>query len=933
LISFGPYRLLVSERLLLRDDVPVQIGGRSLDLLMFLLERAGEVVSNRELVARVWPDVVVEDSNLRAHIAGLRKALGEGRDGTRYIANIPRRGYSFVAPIFRATGAPQEPHFEPAARARSSQQRSRLPARLERMVGRDNEVAALRADLLRQRFVTLVAAGGMGKTTLAVSVAHTLADEFPDSIFFVDLAGITDISLVAGAVAAAVGLAVHSSDALPGLLAFLESRRVLLVLDNCEHVISATAPLAERIYLAAPQVCILATSREPLRVEGEHIYPLMPLQSPDDTSNMTVAQALAYPAVQLFVERAAAGGNRLNLTDEDARVVATICRDLDGIALALELAAARVAAHGIRGTAELLDLRFQLLWQGRRTALPRHQTLGAMLDWSYNLLGADERRVLCRLAAFIGTFSLADARAVAGEDGTELGQLAEIITSLVAKSLVCARLGSDGRPRYRLLEVTRAYVLAKLEDSGEFAAILRRHARYYSRLEVSYTAVPLSDHLDNVRAALEWSFDRPEEETIGRDLVLRVAPVLIRQSLLAECWRWSERALATLPKAERKTARELDLLEALAICSMFTHGNNVEVQGAIERGLQLAEELGDRARHLRFLAGQNIFQIRVGDFAGALRSAEQSTAIAHELGHPDSTTIANWMLGVVYHLVGDQCAAQAYCESGLNRSDVRHGVPEPLFGYDHRIRALVALARTLWLRGAVDRAARVAQEAIDAAAALGQPVSGCISLIYCATVHLWRGDWSAAEELITQGLAESKKHSLGPYHAVCSGLKGELLLRLGDPRAAIDLLQRAFDDLGKERHVVLAPGCGTALAEALAAIGKFDEALAILERSIAQRDGSGASFDMPEMLRVKASILLSQPESNQARQDALTCTSRAMDLARTQCALSWELRIATAQAQFQPMEEGARQRLRAIRSQFNEGSGTVDLLLADRLLD
>jgi tetratricopeptide (TPR) repeat protein len=289
------------------------------------------------------------------------------------------------------------------------------------------------------------------------------------------------------------------------------------------------------------------------------------------------------------------------------------------------------------------------------------------------------------------------------------------------------------------------------------------------------------------------------------------------------------------------------------------------------------------------------------------------------------------MLGVVLHLVGDQRAAQTHCETVLGHGDARQPTPIQLFGYDHRIRALVTLARTLWLRGAVDRAVSVAQQATAEAAALSQPVSVCISLIYAATVYLWRGDWLAAEEAITRGLAESRRHSLGPYHTVCLGLRGELLLRRGDTASGIEFLRRAFDDLTRGRHVVLAPGCGTALAEGLAATGNFQEALATLEQAIAQRDGSGASFDMPDMLRVKAQILMSQ--STPCQEEAMACLDRALELARAQSALSWELRVALARVQMQPADADAREYLRAVRSRFTEGSDTVELRLADRLLE
>src|SRR6266481_7668305 len=285
------------------------------------------------------------------------------------------------------------------------------------------------------------------------------------------------MSLV-GAVASALGIMMQAQDPFLSLLAFLGDRRVLLLLDNCEHVIDAAAALAEPLVSEAPQAHILATSREALRVEGEHVHLLYPLDGPLNDVGLTAAEALTFPAVRLFMERAAASGNRSELSDADAPIVAGICRRLDGIALAIELAASRVSSHGIRGAAELLDNRFKLLWQGRRTALPRHQTLNAMLDWSYNLLREGDKLVLCRLSVFVGVFTLKAALSVAGTEAND-AEVAEAAASLVAKSLISTSTIGEST-YYRLLDTTQAYAAAKLAECGEVDNSARRHAVYYS---------------------------------------------------------------------------------------------------------------------------------------------------------------------------------------------------------------------------------------------------------------------------------------------------------------------------------------------------------------------------------------------------------------------------------------------------------------------
>ncbi len=292
--SFGPFRLFAAERLLEKSDEPLQLGGRALDILITLVERAGEVVTRKELISRVWPDVIVEEANLRVHVAGLRKALGDGHDGARYVANVPGRGYCFVAPVTRSASQRALLQAQPLVTDRLR----KLPVRLTRMIGRDDTVRALSAELMTRRFVSIVGPGGMGKTTVAVWIAHALIDDFAGAVFFVDLGALTDPGLVPTAVASALGFMMQAQDPFLSLLTFLGERRVLLVLDNCEHVIDAAAALAERVVRDAPRANILATSREALRVEGEHVHLLYPLDRPLDEVGLTASEALKFSAVQ-----------------------------------------------------------------------------------------------------------------------------------------------------------------------------------------------------------------------------------------------------------------------------------------------------------------------------------------------------------------------------------------------------------------------------------------------------------------------------------------------------------------------------------------------------------------------------------------------------------------------------------------------------------
>jgi predicted ATPase/DNA-binding winged helix-turn-helix (wHTH) protein len=467
-LSFGRFALFPGERLLTADGAPVDLGARTLDMLIALASRPNEVIGKQALMAAVWPDVTVDEGSLRFHVAALRKALGDGKDGARYIATLTGRGYCFVAPVTR-TGDQA---------AASAPEMLFLPARPAHMVGRAEETRILATRLTASRFVTIVGPGGVGKTTLAVAVAHDLLDAFAGAVLFVDLGLLTEPRAVAPSLASMLGLSVQSDDATPGVAAYLRDRPLLLILDGCEHVIEGAARLAADIFVAAPKVAILATSREALRVDGEWVHSLPPLALPPEDPRLTAAAALAFPATQLFVERALAHGARLDFGDADAPIVAGICRKLDGVALAIELAAGRVAAYGLEQIAAFLDQRLALQWRGKRTAPPRQQSLQATLDWSYGLLSELERAVLRRLAAFVGHFTLEAAQAVAAGAAVDPVRLLGAIDSLVGKSMVATRRSGAGM-RYRLLDTTRAYLHELTTDADENADLAARHATYY----------------------------------------------------------------------------------------------------------------------------------------------------------------------------------------------------------------------------------------------------------------------------------------------------------------------------------------------------------------------------------------------------------------------------------------------------------------------
>src|SRR5438477_3730505 len=381
IFAFGPFRLLAAQRLLLEGDTPVRLGSRAFDILAALVERSGEVVAKEELIARAWPQTFVEEANLKMQVSALRRALGDGQGGHRYVATVPGRGYNFIAPVHHEE--PARPALPPAVGSASVHN---LPLAMTRMIGREEAVATLVSRLSRQRLVTVVGPGGIGKTTVALAVAERMIADYEDGVWLVDLAPLSDPRLVPSAVATVLGLEVRTDNLLPGLIAALRDRRMLLLLDNCEHVIDAAASLAAAVLTGVPRVNILATSREPLRVAGEREHRLGPLGSPPTSSGLTAAEAAAFPAVQRFVERCTVILEDFALTDANAPPVVEICRRLDGLPLAIEFAAPRVEVLGVEGLAAGLDHSLPLLRARRRTAMPRHQTMRAVVDWSYGLL-------------------------------------------------------------------------------------------------------------------------------------------------------------------------------------------------------------------------------------------------------------------------------------------------------------------------------------------------------------------------------------------------------------------------------------------------------------------------------------------------------------------------------------------------------------------
>jgi predicted ATPase/DNA-binding winged helix-turn-helix (wHTH) protein len=463
-LHFGPYAFHLRQRLILDGDRPLRMGGRALDILQVLVERAGRVIRKEQLIALVWPTSVVEEINLRVHIAALRRALGDGENGQRYIVNVPQCGYSFIAPV-RCDSAAQVV-FEGLQAPQHN-----LPARLTPVAGRDSLVGGLVRQMPLCRLMTVTGAAGVGKSTVALRVAELLLQYYRDGVWQVDL------SLIDGD----TSLLDHVLRTLECDLTGLSTRHALLLLDNCDHHRDACRAAVETLLEAAPRLSILATCREALHVSLETLQYVPPLAIPKRSTTDCITEAMGHSSVQLFVSRARARQHDFRLREQDVKVVVEICRQLDGLPLAIELAAAQIDALALVGLQAQMAHGLQVLRHGRRTAVPRHQSMQAAFDWSYQRLSEQEQRVLQRLSVFKMAFTLEAALAVISCPQLAPQRLAVIIEGLALKSLLTVeRGGSAGR--YRMLNTTRCCAREQLERSGEGIELERRHARYIKRI-------------------------------------------------------------------------------------------------------------------------------------------------------------------------------------------------------------------------------------------------------------------------------------------------------------------------------------------------------------------------------------------------------------------------------------------------------------------
>ena len=935
----------LGRRELRSRGIPVPLGGRAFEIVTVLVQSATELVTKDHMMERVWPGAIVGEGTLHVHICAVRKALGPDR---AMLKTVSGRGYrllgSWTPQQREATAAPV---YSSLARTSGAPPANNFPPLITRLIGRAAAAQFVRDLVSAYRVVTLTGPGGIGKTSLAIKAVHYLLPDFEDGGWLVELAALCDPGLVPSTVASTLGLKLAGEISAESVARAVGGRHLVLVLDNCEHVIDAVANLAETFTRVCPRTTIVATSREVLRIDGESVYRVPPLDVP------AVGQAapdyiMQYSAVELFVARTKALDAGFSPHAEDLASIATICRRLDGIPLAIEFAAARAAVLSVQGVAAGLRDRFALLTAGRRTALPRQRTLRATLDWSHELLPETERRLLRRLAVFPAGFTIDAAAAVMTDTGFDASAVLDGIANLVAKSWVA--LDKSGA-RWTLLETIRAYALEKLVEHAEADIAAEHHALYFRDLftpQARGATSSLSDEdlarhvreIDNVRAALDWSFSSAGDQAIGVDLTAAYAPVWRHLSLMIECRERCERALLSLePHVTANMSLRMELQIAFASAIFITMGPPEQAKTLLTEALETADALNDLNAQAEALSTLLAIYASRGEYGRAQIAAERIEQIAHRIDDPVNLRVAYRQMGLTLLTSGKPREAQQYFERVLRFPAApgdRHGVIY-YNSNDHAL-ARAVLARALWMQGFAEQALNEARLSLKELQGTDHPLSLCRTLYHgICRIATMIGDFATADREIARLIEVATGLNAHLWETAGHFLKGKLLVERGEFAQGLLVLRDAFVTTDRTGWRLSYAEFKGALALAFAGTGRLDEALTALDDAMAaDREGAdGHGWYAPELLRIKGEVLLQQA-ADQSTLAAEDCFNQAAQMAREQGALFWELRVALSVARLrvsQGRRHEARAPLASVYDRFTEGFATADLQAARTLLE
>lgn len=820
---------------------------------------------------------------------------------------------------------------------------SNLPTTTTRVVGRGEIIDLILKDVRDVRLLSVVGAGGIGKTTVALAVAELAVESFKDGVWLVDFAPLKETSLVPTAIAAATGLVVHSADTTTALCKFLRDRETVLVLDNCEHMLEAIGPCVARILTEAPGVHVLTTTRAPLGLPGERVHRLPGLAVPPDSSGLTAADALTFSAIDLFVERASDRLESFALSDADAPVVADICKTLDGIALAIELAAMRIDVFGVHGLHKQLDDRFRLL-QGRRGGLERHRTLAATLDWSFNLLQTREATLLCAVAVFAGVFRNEDAAAISELPPAET---AASLAELAAQSLLSADsdAGVAAEVTYRPLETTRAYCLEKLVASGQADAVRSRHAEYVCAVIQGAAAElsqrPASDwgadygrYLDDLRDALTFANAAPTRQDLLIRLTAAGTVLWNHFSLTNESRLHLKQATLALEAAGLAgTAVEMNLQLSLAGATLYTRGMLPEAREAMGRAFEIALQRQDTEYQLRCLRIIGTYELFRGENDAGVRTLQAFVASA-AVSEPSALPEGETHLGCGEMFMGLLTPARQRLErlyaDGLQ--DLNDG-NSLRFLYNNSINVMIVLSHAQWLTGSPGAAERTSTMVVEYAQKARHELSLSIGLAWVSLVFFWSGRFDECRRYSSMLSDIVGKHGIVTWGPIATFCHGALATMHDETRAeGIEVLEQTVAACHAIGHIARLPYFMSVLAEALARQGRLAEAQARIDESIQMATQGNDNWSFPELLRVRAFVLAAQGQL--AEQESTLLNSLA--LAEKLGAGSWRLRTAIDLARLwhaQSRTPEATRMLRAVVDTFSDGLDTRDVATAAKLLE
>ncbi|MGU7772622.1 ATP-binding protein [Burkholderia sp. MR1-5-21] len=861
MIQIGTLSVDFEQRDIRRQGLSLHVGARALDILEVLHRANGAVVSKDDIMDAVWPGTIVEENRLQVHVAALRKLLGTSRD---LIKTVPGRGYVLVggSPAGRRAVQPVEPAeaspgVEPGA---SSTQ----------LIGRHAETRQIVDMIDRTPVVTLVGAGGIGKTSLAVEVAHDIRRRTGETVHFVELARASTRDDVLRTLANAIGMAADDAPAIDGLAGAMAASPCLLVLDNAEHVIDLIASLVETLAARTDRLRVLVTSREPLHISAECVFRVNPLAVPG--GDATVDEIAGCSAVELFLCRTRAATADCVIDDNGIRLIGDICRRLDGLPLAIELAAARVATLGIDGVASRLDDRLNLLTGGLRSALPRHQALRATFDWSYVLLDSAARSLFRRMGCFIGPFTFDAVRAVALEPGASIAEMISGLGELVAKSLLNVEF-SGANAQYRLTESTRAYAQEKLRDEGELERVAVRHAHYehVAREQAGATA-PLAAAGMGMDTALRPPSADQQEQT--PEPTVRDAPVHDTEQAIALEHEWlalsrtdewcaqAKRALDEIDAGSPgafDAEGEMRLRAAYASALLHTSGDVHTAAAMWDRTLGLARGAGNDALEASALAGQWNTTLAMSDIHESLRYATRFERAAERSGKRSQRLLATAMVATSLHYFGEHAQARERLETATDAlADTREPMRAELaLGIDAATLGRTMLTRLVWMQGEPEHAMRLATQAVELARRRKSGLSLCIVLGAAAVpIALRYGDHDAISDYLATMLSEADANGFDIWRSHAECLAGQFDIQTGHPGAGLARLEPALRRVEASGfHRLLAP-LVVAYAEGLARTGRAVEACAKLDVTLARCRASGEHLFLPELLRAKGLAML-----------------------------------------------------------------------------